>query len=83
MCKWGVRVAKSEKQKLKLLYLKDILMEKNKYMDGRMGHGGRVCGIRGADSVCGDQLCEQCQHYAGCDTDGGGIPAGSRCGIQF
>ena len=27
-----------------------------------MGHGGRVCGIRGADSVCGDQLCEQCQH---------------------
>ena len=48
-------------------------MEKNKYMDGRMGHGGRVCGIRGADSVCGDQLCEQCQHHAGCDTDGGGI----------
>ena len=58
-------------------------MEKNKCMDGRMGHGGRVCGIRGADSVCGDQLCEQCQHHAGCDTDGGGIPAGSRCGIQF
>ena len=28
MCKWGVRVAKSEKQKLKLLYLKDILLEK-------------------------------------------------------
>lgn len=23
------------------------------------------------------------QHHAGCDTDGGGIPAGSRCGIQF
>ena len=34
-------------------------MEKNKYMDGRMGHGGRVCGIRGADSVCGEDSAKQ------------------------